>query len=238
MITGASGLEDPILHLRQAFNDSELHFFNSQLVDSLRTTLPRPFLRCLTPVYTIGQGNCFYHIVFGSQDFHHLVRIRLLLDVLENEVGYRSFTQRAITVDNYDRLVQTLSTLGAWAGDAALYAASRVLQRPIHVYGEFPNAPPDDEDFAIYMRDPRNRNHRRTLYDDEHAERRPISIHVRANHFVALLPLNDTDFPCGSDEYALLRRFGLTSPSTCKNFFELSLLQPSKNALIFYRTQY
>ena len=50
---------------------------------------------------------------------------------------------------------------------------------------------------------------RMTLFDNADEIRRPISIHLRQNHFVALLPTSEMDFPCGSDEYVRYRRFGL-----------------------------
>ena len=135
--------------------------------------------------------------------------LRILLDILEHEAGYRNFTEKAMTDDDYEGLVRTVATVGEWAGDASVYAAFRILHRPVHVYAEFPNAPVNDEEFMTYMRDPGNRNHRRYLYSDDESKNCPVSIHYRGNHFVALLPTNQTDFPCGSDNYVLLRHFGL-----------------------------
>ena len=214
LVHNNSSLANPVDEIRRLVEDSDIVQYNNQPTDvARRRALPSPFLRHLHPVNTIGDGDCFYRAIsfslFGSQTFFLLIRIAILLDVLENEPGYRHFTTQTRTEDDYERLVYTVSTLGEWAGDAALYAASKILRRAIHLFGEFPNAPIEDEEFMRYMSDPRNRNHRRTLFDNADEIRRPIYIHLRQNHFVALLPTSEMDFPCGSDEYVRYRRFGL-----------------------------
>jgi len=217
-----SPLDDPCQMLKELFDSATPRRYSNQPMDITSTQqLPRAFLRCLQPVETGSDGNCFYravsHAIFGTEKLYELVRVRILLDVLENDGLYIHFITRADPEDNYDDLVRSLGTLGAYAGDAVIYAASRVLRRPIHVYTDFPNAPLDDYEFLRYMKAPRNNRHRRTLFDDNDAFNPPINMHYRCSsnggpkdHFVALLQKKGatTLFPCNSDEYVKLRRFG------------------------------
>lgn len=130
------------------------------------------------------------------------------MEFLENENGYRHFTQLPIAEETYEDLLRTVGTLGDWAGDAAIYAMSNVLQRPLQIYQEFPNAPSSDAAFEEYLTTGQRQNHRRFLFDGDNADRRAISIHYRSAHFVALLPLGSTDFQIENDQFAAFRRFG------------------------------
>jgi nucleoside-triphosphatase THEP1 len=186
------------------------------------STLPKPFLLHYIPVYTSPDGNCFYNAVsislFGDEKYYSLIKLAILYDISKNELGYRRFAEAHAI--QYEEIFQTAMRRREYANETTMYAASKVLRRPILSYdmqfGICQNITDVDE-FLTLMSNRRYVPHRFLLFDSQDEQRRPICIHHRnmqeggeKNHFVALVPreLDSPIFPANQDYYHQFRRFG------------------------------
>jgi nucleoside-triphosphatase THEP1 len=195
---------------------------NAQQDKRSSLTLPKPVLDHYIPAYTSPDGNCFYNSasisLFGDEKYYPLFKLAIVYDISKNELGYTRFADGHAIL--YEKVFQTALRRREYADESTLYAASKVLRRPIHSYdmqfGTVGNTTDFDTLFAA-MSDKRYVPHRFLLFDSQHEQRRPICIHHRnmqnggeKNHFVALLPKEQDSpvFPANQDYYYQFRRFG------------------------------
>lgn len=181
--------------------------------------LPEAFLQCFKPIFTRGDGNCFWRgvliCILGNDEHHAQLRHLVYSEILHHEHDYRHFLDVSFSEDSYESLLTSVGTDGVYAKNTEIYATSRILQRPIHIYTDFHKRPATVASLFEYMLDVRNGVHQRILFDDRYADAPPINLHWRGpninsikDHFVALMPLSTQNPPTNMDQYVNLRQFG------------------------------
>lgn len=206
-------------------NSSIQPYANQKLDVTSLKLLPEDLLNAFAPICTKGDGNCFYRAVsfnlFGTEQYHSIIRAALLLDILNNESGYTNFLDISESGQTYEELLNDVQTLQREAENGALYGMAKVICRPIDIY-----------------QDATNGNHMRYLiettyvtiqtkhcifiyfifryvFNDDHSQRQPVSMHFRGpgdgpnNHFVAMLPVKDVPHTMPLDYYINFRNYGL-----------------------------
>ncbi len=186
-----------LLEIANNLGSRELHLYQQQNLDTRSQAQLGPRFDQHRAVETSGYGNCFYCAIsislFGSDRFHGYVRLAILLDMLDNEEGYSNFFRATHQDENmYNNALLNTSSDKEWAEEIALYATSKILQRPVTCYSSTVN--------------------RLVLFDEEDSTRDPLCLHFRDGcHFVAILRLASDvpSIPCEQDELALYRKFAL-----------------------------
>jgi len=201
--------------------DKEIEVFRNQELDSRSNSLlPSPFKSNYVAVYTTPNGNCFYNSIsldlFGTERFYYLLKITILWDIMKNEVGYTKFVHdHAYT---YEELVHTALLDRMYANETIIYAATKVLKRPIHSYDMSFGICQNITDHSIFVREMSNKRyvpHRYFVFDNQDSMKKALCIHHRnmhdsgeKNHFVALLPKTRESFVYPANQDFYYRKFG------------------------------
>ena len=103
-------------------------------------------LNSLTPLYTVGDGNCMYRAIslglYGNEDMHLLLRLYTSLELVLHRATYDSnhpdfspiITDNRIIVPPYSDLLSSATNVFSWSEMIHMYAASAVIGEPIGSY--------------------------------------------------------------------------------------------------------
>ena len=172
-----------------------VNIYNQQAIDSKsQKKLGTEFLNLL-PIETDNLGKCFFNSwsisIFGTGDYHHVLRLATVYDMFQNESRYRHFFEHTFQpADMYEKSLVATSRDTEWAEEIALYTMSKHMRRPDRCYSTTVT--------------------RLVLFDDADANQIPIFMHFYdGNRFVALLRRHECTqpMPCVYDEYVNYRRF-------------------------------
>ncbi|CAC5366258.1 unnamed protein product [Mytilus coruscus] len=133
-------------------NQLFMHFDGSPLthVDEVFASILRGFapavLETRTPIETIGDGNCLYRSVstglFGTQIFHHHLRLLTALEIINNKQQYDTSSKRytdrirdnRVVTSQYEQLVRNAVVIGAYSDMQHMYGLSAVINKPLQSY--------------------------------------------------------------------------------------------------------
>ena len=155
-----------------------------------------------SPRFVEGDGNCMYRAIslslFGSQNYHELLRLLSVLEILENRTHYdkehRKFVDLIkhddIFISRYTSLVQDTCKLGTYSEMIHLYAVSAAIQIPLRSY--YPPTCVNQLISEPYSRTIYGRGVQKSLYSAATIMWTSIllpstALKFRANHFCSLM---------------------------------------------------
>ena len=81
-----------------------------------------------------ADGNCLFnaisHQIYGTQDFHQLVREKCMEYILAQKAYFQAFITDEETIEQY---CHRKSTLGVWGDDVEIQALSEIYDRSIEI---------------------------------------------------------------------------------------------------------